>query len=89
MAWGLDVIVEFAWGTNMDFASLDLREKLDLGNLPREASQPILLRFDPSLDPIMRIALHGNVGLMEMRPNGRRSTPATAGELRGCGGGWH
>ena len=23
-----DVIVEFAWGTNMDFASLDLREKL-------------------------------------------------------------
>ena len=25
-----DVIVEFAWGTNMDFASLDLREKLDL-----------------------------------------------------------
>ncbi len=62
-----DVIVEFAWGTNMDFASLDLREKLDLGNLPREASQPILLRFDPSLDPIMRVALHGNVGLMEMR----------------------
>ena len=61
-----DVIVEFAWGTNMDFASLDLREKLDLGNLPREASQPILLRFDPSLDPIMRVALHGNVGLMAL-----------------------
>ena len=62
-----DVIVEFAWGTNMDFASLDIREKLDLGNLPREASQPILLRFDPSLDPIMRVAFYGNVGLMEMR----------------------
>ncbi len=62
-----DVIVEFAWGTNMDFASLDLREKLDLGNLPREASQPILLRFDPSLDPIMRVAFYGDVGLMEMR----------------------
>lgn len=62
-----DVIVEFAWGTNMDFASLDIREKLDLGNLPREASQPILLRFDPSLDPIMRVAFYGNIGLMEMR----------------------
>ncbi len=62
-----DVVVEFAWGTNMDFASLDIREKLDLGNLPREASQPILLRFDPSLDPIMRVAFHGEVGLMEMR----------------------
>ena len=25
-----DVVVEFGWGTNMDFASLDIREKLDL-----------------------------------------------------------
>ncbi len=62
-----DVVVEFSWGTNMDFASLDLREKIDLGNLPRDASQPILLRFDPSLDPIMRVAFYGKVGLMEMR----------------------
>ncbi len=62
-----DVAVEFSWGTNMDFASLDLREKLDLGNLPRDTSQPILLRFDPSLDPIMRVAFYGKVGLMEMR----------------------
>ena len=62
-----DVAVEFSWGTNMDFASLDLREKLDLGNLPRDTSQPVLLRFDPSLDPIMRVAFYGKVGLMEMR----------------------
>ena len=62
-----DVVVEFSWGTNMDFASLDLREKLDLGNLPRDASESILLRFDPSLDPIMRVAFYGKVGLMEMR----------------------
>ena len=62
-----DVIVEFEWGTDMDFASLDLREKLDLVNLPLEADNPILLRFDPSLDPIMRIALHGGSSLMELR----------------------
>ncbi len=62
-----DVIVEFEWGTDMDFASLDLREKLDLVNLPMEAQSPILLRFDPSLDPIMRIALHGGSSLMELR----------------------
>ena len=62
-----DVIVEFAWGTDMDFASLDIREKLDLAQLPQDASKPILLRFDPSLDPIMRIALYGGDNLMELR----------------------
>ena len=62
-----DVVVEFGWGTNMDFASLDIREKLDLSNLPREAGKPILLRFDPSLDPVMRLAFFGKLSLMEMR----------------------
>ncbi len=62
-----DVVVEFGWGTNMDFASLDIREKLDLANLPRDAKKPILLRFDPSLDPVMRLAFYGKLSLMEMR----------------------
>jgi HAE1 family hydrophobic/amphiphilic exporter-1 len=62
-----DVVVEFGWGTNMDFASLDIREKLDLGTLPRDAGKPILMRFDPSLDPIMRVAFHGDIHLMELR----------------------
>ncbi|MBU2690817.1 MAG: efflux RND transporter permease subunit [Candidatus Eisenbacteria bacterium] len=62
-----DVIVEFKWGTKMDFASLDIREKLDLVSLPQDAGNPILLRFDPSLDPILRIALYGGNSLMELR----------------------
>ena len=62
-----DVIVEFGWGTDMDFASLDVREKLDLVELPRDAGKSILLRFDPSLDPILRIALYGGSSLMELR----------------------
>jgi len=62
-----DVVVEFAWGTNMDFASLDVREKLDLASLPRDAGKPVLLRFDPSLDPILRVAFYGEGSLMEMR----------------------
>ena len=62
-----DVIVEFAWGTDMDFASLDIREKLDLVQLPVDAGKPVLLRYDPALDPIMRVALHGGGNLMELR----------------------
>ena len=62
-----DVVLEFAWGTNMDFASLDVREKIDLLNLPQEAEKPILLRFDPGLDPILRIALYGDESLTALR----------------------
>ncbi|NNF61957.1 MAG: efflux RND transporter permease subunit [Gammaproteobacteria bacterium] len=52
-----DVILEFLWGTDMDIASVDVREKLDLLELPLEADRPILLRFDPSNEPIVRLAL--------------------------------
>ena len=52
-----DIILEFAWGTDMDFASLDVREKLDALELPLEVKKPVLLRFDPSLDPVIRYAL--------------------------------
>jgi len=52
-----DVILEFGWGTNMDYASLDVREKLDALDLPLDARRPSILRFDPALDPIMRFGL--------------------------------
>ncbi len=62
-----DVVVEFNWDTNMDFASLNVREKLDRVHLPKDADQPILLRYDPSLEPIMRIALYGSKNLIALR----------------------
>ncbi len=51
-----DVLLEFAWGTDMDLAGIDVREKIDLLQLPLEATRPILLRFDPSTEPVMRYA---------------------------------
>lgn len=53
-----DVILEFAWGTNMDYAGLDVREKLDALELPLDVQRPSVLRFDPSLDPVMRLGLY-------------------------------
>ncbi len=52
-----DVVLEFAWGTNMDQAGLDVRDKLDVLQLPLDAKKPVLLRFNPSTDPIMRLSL--------------------------------
>jgi len=52
-----DVTLEFVWGTDMDIAGVDVREKIDILDLPLEASRPLLLRFDPSSEPIMRLGL--------------------------------
>ena len=62
-----DVVVEFGWGTDMDFASLDIREKLDRLQLPQGSEKPVLLRFDPSLDPIIRVGLYGQESLIALR----------------------
>jgi HAE1 family hydrophobic/amphiphilic exporter-1 len=53
-----DVVLEFAWGTDMDIANLDVIAKLDAIQLPLQAKKPVTLRFDPTLDPIIRYALY-------------------------------
>jgi HAE1 family hydrophobic/amphiphilic exporter-1 len=62
-----EVTMEFASGTRMDLASLAAREKLDLVTLPREAKRPAIMRFDPSLDPIMRVRFSGGGNLQRLR----------------------
>ncbi len=62
-----DVILDFTWDTDMDKATADVREKLDQVFLPEDAKRPLILRFDPSLDPIMRLALYGDEDLTYIR----------------------
>jgi HAE1 family hydrophobic/amphiphilic exporter-1 len=62
-----EVVLEFNWDQEMDFVALDVREKLGLVELPREADLPRVLRYDPSLDPIVRVSLTGPRGLDELR----------------------
>ncbi len=52
-----DVTIQFRWGTDMDFATLELRERLDLLNLPNQAGRPTIARYDPSSEPVIRFAL--------------------------------
>ncbi len=52
-----DVVMEFAWGTDMDQTSLEVRDKLDVLRLPLESKAPVLLRFNPSTEPVMRLVL--------------------------------
>ncbi len=61
------VTLEFDWKRDMDFAALDVREKLDLIRLPQQASKPVVLRFDPANDPILRLYLTGGESLYQLR----------------------
>ncbi len=61
------VTLEFGWGLNMDFAAIDVRQKLDMLQLPREIEKPVLLRFDPANDPIVRLYLTGGDDLYQLR----------------------
>ncbi|SHK93630.1 efflux RND transporter permease subunit [Desulforamulus aeronauticus] len=58
------VIVIFNWGTNMDNATIDLREKIDFvkGMLPDDASSPRVMKLDPNQAPIISFALTGAEG---------------------------
>jgi hydrophobic/amphiphilic exporter-1 (mainly G- bacteria), HAE1 family len=59
------VTLRFAWGTDMDFAMLNVRERLDniRESLPRTASRPRILRVDPESEPIMVISVAGGTDL--------------------------
>jgi len=62
-----EVVIEFDWKASMDLAMQEVREKLDLLRLPQESKRPILLRYDPNLDPMMRLGLAGQTDLFRLR----------------------
>ncbi|HEX9734251.1 MAG TPA: efflux RND transporter permease subunit, partial [Thermoanaerobaculia bacterium] len=62
-----EVTLELTWGSQMDLAALEVRERLDVLQLPVDAERPLLLRYDPSLDPILRIGISGDADLIRLR----------------------
>jgi HAE1 family hydrophobic/amphiphilic exporter-1 len=52
-----DVALEYEWGTDMTFAVQDVRDRLDSLFLPQGAERPLILRYDPNLDPILRLGV--------------------------------
>lgn len=49
------ITAEFNWGTNMDFAALGVREKIDLvkERLPRGSEEPVVIKYNPFDLPVM------------------------------------
>ncbi len=57
------IIVEFEWGTNLDFAAQDIRDQISTFKhlLPEGAEDPLVLKFDVSLMPIAAYAYTGDI----------------------------
>lgn len=57
------ITVEYEWGTQMDFANLNLREAIDRvafrDDFPEAAERPLILRWDPTSRPISVLVLRG------------------------------
>jgi HAE1 family hydrophobic/amphiphilic exporter-1 len=53
------VTARFNWGTSMDYALIETKEKVDMmkGQLPEDAGKSLVVKFDPASDPVMIYAL--------------------------------
>jgi HAE1 family hydrophobic/amphiphilic exporter-1 len=63
------VTLRFTWGTDMDFAMLNVRERMDnvRESLPETVSRPTILRVDPESDPIMTLSVSGGEDLWQTK----------------------
>ncbi len=64
-----NVRISFNWGTNLDAASNDVRDRLDriIATLPDGASRPALRKFDLAATPIMQVGVTSNLSDLELR----------------------
>ena len=54
-----EVVLEFDWDSDMDRAAQRVRERMTRLDLPDAADPPVLLRYDPTLVPVMSLGVSG------------------------------
>ena len=63
------ITLEFDWSKDMTEASNDVRDRLESikRRLPEDAEPPVVYKFDPSMAPILRLAVEGSRTPEELR----------------------
>lgn len=61
--------IEFEYGTDMDFATLQIREKIDLiyPYLPKEIDKPMVVKADPTMMPVMAMSMTGGKDIYQLQ----------------------
>ncbi|MCX7788635.1 MAG: efflux RND transporter permease subunit [Spirochaetes bacterium] len=63
------ITIRFTYGTNMDEASNDVRDKIEMvkSSLPETATTPQIFKFDPAMIPILFLIVKGNRSPEELK----------------------
>ncbi len=63
------VVAEFNYGTDMDYATLQMREKIDMIKrfLPAEVEAPMVIKIDPNMLPVVSLGVTGNMNEVELK----------------------
>jgi len=63
------ITLEFEWGTNLDAASADIRDRLAIAaaSLPDQAQTPFIFKLNTSLMPVAQYTLTGDMDKAELR----------------------
>ncbi len=77
--------LEFSWGTDMDFAMLHTREKLDGAPIPEDAEDPTIIPLDPQSKPIMILAVSGERSLLELKEFSEELVKPRLEQIEGIG----
>lgn len=65
------VMVDFVWGTDMDFAMLDVKKSS--GDLREDYVSMSVLRFDPNAQPVLTLGISGGDNLEDLRRMAQRN----------------
>jgi HAE1 family hydrophobic/amphiphilic exporter-1 len=79
------VLIEFSWDTNLDIADMDVRRNLDFIDdmLPDDATDPISFAFNPSMQPILIMAVYGPYDQARLRQISTRTLEPRLERLHG------
>lgn len=63
------IMVEFEWGTNLDFAAQDVRDQIGLyrNYIPENATDPLVIKFNISQMPIIFWGVTGNMPVFQLK----------------------
>lgn len=65
------IILQYNWGTDMDIATTDIREKIGIVEkyLPSGVDKPMVIKMDPNMMPILQLGISGgdNMSLAQLQ----------------------